>query len=252
MSLKTTYRIFLIVGLLLFAGLNALAQEKYVVLKSKHQYSVPTILDGHKYYWRVFDESDNPLKFKLVDGDYVVVADGDLDYAEGAPVDIKWEGVESGKKYVLVLTEENATTKCSVDSEVDINIVETPLSIGFGKESEYRCADEANDGFIIPLLVKSSNTEIAVSYPITIEFKMKYRDGEWEPKTMKLESGSDLSFDYSVDRPDFIEDQSQDHYFTFRFKSVKDKHGAEVTFDENAEYIFGAYIKPPITKINNK
>jgi len=204
MSLKTTYRIFLIAGLLLFAGLDVQAQEKYVVLNSTHQYTVPNVIDGHTYYWRVFDESDTALKFKLVDSSYIVAYDGNLDYAKEAPVDIKWEGVEYGKKYTLVLTEENDVTKCSVDSEVDINIVETPLAIDFSKESEYKCADEGNDAFVIPLKLKSSDVNIKLSYPFTIVFHMKYRDGTEEDKEMKLEIGTDLSFIYKDQDPVFI------------------------------------------------
>lgn len=255
MSLNSTYRLFLIAVFMLLAGFKAQAQDEYVVLNSTHQYSVPNVIVGHTYRWRVFEDVTNtPLKFKkIADGEYVVANDGTLDYIEGAPVNIKWESVETSKKYVLVLTEENDATKCSVDTEVKINVVETPLNISFNKEADYRCADTGNDGFVIPIKMESSNTEISINYPITVEFFLQYdKETPFEVKTLTLESANDLTFIYADWRADFIEDQSKDHYFTFKFKCVKDKHGAEVKFNADAKYIFGAYKKPPITKINNK
>lgn len=243
-------------SVLLFARLDAWAQSKYVVLNSAHQYSVPNIITTHNYRWKIFDDTGKQLKFKLVEDDiYVVDSEGDLDYIEGTPVRIKWKEVDLGKKYQLVLTEENANTGCSVDSELDVVIINQLLSIKFNKENEYKCADEGNAGFVIPLSVESIDTDpvvgsdISGSFPITIEFYMKYCDGIEEKKTMVLENESDLLYLYEVERPDFVEDQSKDHLFTFRFKSAKDKYGADIEFDDKTSFAFGAYKKPIITDI---
>lgn len=253
MSLKLAYKIFIIAIILLCARTGVWAQGEFVVLNSTHTYKVPNVIEGNLYKWSVLDKDGNPLKFKKVDDSYLISEDGSIDPVEGVPVKIKWEAVEIGKKYTLVLTEEVIRSRCSVDSEMEITIINSNLSVDFAKGDETRCAEEGNDGFIIPLVIKSLDVDdagdISQSYPLTMEFYMSYNGGTEELITMKLESGTDITYVYDDRRPGFKEDQTEDHIFKFRLKSMKDKYGAEMKVNPDSKFIFKAVSKPKVGDI---
>lgn len=251
MSLKLVYKIFIIAIILLCARTEVWAQGKFVVINSTHNYRVNTVNPEHYYKWTVIDAKDKQLKFKKIGDVYVVSEDGDLDEAEGLPASIKWENVEIGGKYTLKLTEGVKRSGCSVDSEMEITIINKSLAVDFEKDEFTKCGDEGNDGFMIPLSIKTLEGgdvgDISNSYPFTVEFYISYNGGTEELISMKLESGSEITYVYADRRPDFKEDLSEDHIFKLRFKSVKDKYGADMDIDPDSKFTFKA-VKTPVMK----
>lgn len=253
MSLKLANKILIVVIILLCACLNVQAQGKHFVLNSTHTFKVPNKLEGNIYKWYVLDAAGNQLKFNLVGDEYLISNEGTIEEIDGFPVNIKWSDVEIGEKYTLVLREEVARSGCFVESELEVTIINKNLNVDFATEESIRCADEGNGGFMIPLDVETAEGEVLAdeskSYPLKVEFYVSYNGEPEEVVNIGLDTGTDITYDYSENKPGFKEDDSKDHVFEIRLKSVKDKHGAEMNINELSKFTFKAIAKPKLGDI---
>lgn len=267
MELTTTYKRVLGILILLFAGWCANAQQ-YVVVNSVRAFKVPrnTILN-HSYQWEVYKGTDikpiNRVKLEEIAGEFVVGNAGIESIISSEPK-IRWskDFVKAGDIFTVLLTEINDVSGCNTEVSTQINIVETPISVNFTKPNEdYKVVDITRNKFTVPFEFTIDGTEKWKQLMLTKSYERKFKvkftvtyyseSGSKEIVIDKELDSNSFEFQYDIDNPSFREDNLSDHYFEFKIKSVKDAYDADVKFTTDAVYIFGAYKKPAITKVNH-
>jgi len=271
MELTTTYRKVLVMLVLLFAGWASCAQTN-VVVGSTRTFKVPVHENGHKFEWRVYDATDTnrttPLKLKNDNG--VITIDGttsiDFITTDNFSLTCSIEG-----DYIIEMTEFNRA-QCTRDAEFNLKVNPIPLQIDFVEGEYYEVVNETREGFDIPFEIttdediewKNKYLEKVLDKGVDVSLRYTYYSEEGKKKEntviarvdVKRDVNNKTFFDFKYDI-DFItawrESNDSDHYFEFEISEVKDSYGALIKQGVKPnKYIFGAYKKPGVTKINHK
>lgn len=244
MILTTTYKKIFAVIVLLLVGLVVWAQDPFtVVVGSTHLYRVTQNDDNNKYIWEVYtDEACSPAN---------KVGESATTYdliGTGCTVNIKW--LSAGTFYLL-LTERNhiGDGDCENYTQKKITVKEANMQIGFANADKYYCADEDRDSVhvkltFMPILHPSKH------YPLEVTYECCF-DGQIKTVTKKINEDNILIVEYDS-LNSFREKLDKDNYQKLEFVKVIDKYGAEISTSGIIEYTWGTYVKPPITRINNK
>lgn len=268
MELTTTYKKVLAVLILFLAGLCASAQQN-VVVNSVRAFKVPkNAITNHSYQWEVYrgTEINEATRVKLneVSGEYEVGLVGKDAIVSQEPK-IRWRSpfVKIGDIYTVVLTEINDISGCNREVSTTINIVDTPISVDFGDpKGDYKVVDLNREKFTVPFEFTINGNELWKQSMLTKSFERKFKvkfkvtyHSESGSEVIPIEKelgGNSFEFVYDIDKSFFREDNLSDHYFEFEITEVKDAYDADVKFPADTRYIFGAYKKPGVTKINHK
>ena len=267
MELTTTYKRVFVILVLLLAGWCANAQQ-YVVVNSVRAFKVPrNTIQNHSYKWEVYKgtdmKPDNRVKLKEIAGEFVVGNTGIESFISSEPK-IRWSKnfVKAGDIFTVMLTEINDVSGCNTVVSTQINIVETASSVDFIKPNEnYKVVDITRNKIVVPFEFTIDGTEQWKQLMLTKSYERKFKvkftvtyyseSGSKEIVIDKELDSNLFEFQYDIDNPPFRENNLSDHYFEFKIKSVKDAYDADVKFPTDAVYIFGAYKKPAITRVNH-
>lgn len=241
---STIFKKILIVILLLLAGLIVRAQDPFiVVVGSSHLYQVTQNDINNQYVWEVYtDEACSP-------GCRVLESPGTFNISgTGNAVTIKWL---SAGTYYLLLTERNhiGDGDCENYTQKKITVLDADMKISFVNTNKYYCADDSRDSInvklnFVPVLHSSKH------YPLQVTYECSF-NGKTKIVTKEVQEDNILSIEYdSLDG--FRERMDKDNYQVLTFIKIVDKYGAEVIPAGIVEYTWGAYVRPPVTKINNK
>ena len=245
MILTTTYKKILTVMVLLLVGLVVRAQDPFtVVVGSTHLYQVTQNDANNQYIWEVYaDEACSPAN-KVEASSTTFEVNGSSN-----SVNITWR---SAGIYYLLLTERNhiGDGDCENYTKKKITVKESNMEIGFEKANKYYCADESRDTVhvklnFVPVLHLSKH------YPLYVTYECSF-NGKTNTVTKEVNEDNILIVEYDSLEEGFREKLDKDNYQILSFIKVVDKYGAEVGPTGIVEYTWGTYVKPPITKINNK